>query len=70
MAEDTRDPTELTAEQFRRFLEEETQHYFSMSVDQFTAAAERGKLPDHPVVAHLVLLTGAVHQRCANRGGP
>ncbi len=53
------DASELSAEQLRGLLEEEAQRYFGMSAEQFIAAAERGELPDHPVVAHLVLLAGA-----------
>ncbi len=53
------DASELSAEQLREILEEEAQHYFGMSAEQFIAAAERRELPDHPVVAHLVLLAGA-----------
>jgi hypothetical protein len=53
------DPSELTADELRAVLEDEAQHYLGMSADEFIAAAHRGELPDHPVVAHLVLLAGA-----------
>ena len=53
------DAPELTAEEMRAMLDEQARHYFGMSAEEFTVAAERGELPDHPVVAHLVLLAGA-----------
>lgn len=53
------DAPELTPEEMRATLDQQARHYLGMSAEEFTAAAERGELPDHPVVAHLVLLAGA-----------
>lgn len=53
------DAPELTPEEMRATLDAQARHYLDMSADEFIAAAERGALPDHPVVAHLVLLAGA-----------
>lgn len=53
MAATDPDASELNAEQLRGLLEEEAQRYLGMSAEQFIAGAERGELPDHPVVGHL-----------------
>jgi hypothetical protein len=60
--EDGRD--ELTDEETRRYLEDQTRAYFGMSLDEFLRRAEEGTLPDHPAVAHLIMLSGATPSTC------
>lgn len=56
---------ELTPEESRAFAEEETQKYFGLSVDDFIAHAEAGRLPeDDAMVVHLAILTGARLPSC------
>lgn len=50
---------DLTAEEVRGLLDEQARRYLGMTGEEFVAAAEQGSLPDHPAVAHLVLLAGA-----------
>jgi hypothetical protein len=52
-------PKELTASEMRTLVEEQTRRYLGMSRAAFLRAAREGKLPDHPAVAHLLILTGA-----------
>jgi hypothetical protein len=39
-------------------LDDEAHRFLGMSADDFLDAARAGTLPDHPIVAHLVLLAG------------
>lgn len=55
---------ELTPDEARAYLEAEVQRYLGMGLDQFYKLAEQGKLPNHPAVAHLILLTGAKPTAC------
>ena len=58
------DETELTIEQTHTLLEQEVRKYLDMSLDDFYRCAEEGHLPDHPVVPHLVLMSGARATSC------
>ncbi|HEY3669498.1 MAG TPA: hypothetical protein VGN51_01065 [Acidimicrobiia bacterium] len=55
---------DLTPDETREYLEQQTQTYLRMSLGEFLALAEAGELPEHPVVAHLLLLTGARATSC------
>jgi hypothetical protein len=55
---------ELTAEEARVFLADQTRRYLGMELDEFLRRAEDGTLPDHPMVEHLILLTGARPGTC------
>lgn len=55
---------ELTPAQARAFLEEQTQRYLGLSLENFYRLADEGQLPDDPVVPHLVLLSGARPGSC------
>jgi hypothetical protein len=59
---DNRD--ELTEDEARAFLEEQTLRYLGMGLEEFMRRADEGKLPEHPMVEHLVLLTGARPGTC------
>jgi hypothetical protein len=39
-------------------LDEQARRFLGMSAEEFVAAARANRLPDHPLVAHLVLLAG------------
>lgn len=51
--------TELTDEETREYLDEQTRVTLGMTLVEFMRRADEGTLPDHPAVPHLVLLTGA-----------
>jgi hypothetical protein len=54
------DKTELTSEEFSELVEKRVQAAFGMSLDEFEAALEDGRLdPDEPHVAALAILVGA-----------
>lgn len=55
---------ELTPDESRTYLEEEVRRYLDIGLDEFYKLAEEGRLPEHPAVAHLVLLTGAKPSSC------
>lgn len=55
---------ELTADETREFLDDQTRSELGLTLDEFLDLAERGELPDHPAVAHLILLTGARPTTC------
>jgi hypothetical protein len=55
---------ELTPEETREFLEEQTRKYLNMGLDEFLYRAEKGTLPEHPAVAHLIMLSGARPSAC------
>lgn len=56
---------ELTPEEAYQFADEQTRHYFGLSVEEFIKHAEAGELPhDDPMVLHLALLTGARLHSC------
>lgn len=56
---------ELTQEESHALVEEETQEYFGLTVEEFVRRAEEGTLPaDDAMVVHLALLTGAKLKRC------
>lgn len=55
---------ELTPDEARDFLEDQTQRYLGISLEEFMRRAEADDLPDHPMVEHLVLLTGARAHSC------
>lgn len=54
----------LTGDDVAGYLDGQTRKYLGMSLDAFCEAAERGELPDHPMVPHLVLLSGAEPTGC------
>jgi hypothetical protein len=56
--------SEMTIEQTMTLLEEQTQRFLGMSLDDFYAHAEAGTLPDHPAVPHLILMSGARASSC------
>ena len=58
------DRDELTADEAHEYMEEQTLRYFGLSLAAFIAAAEANELPDHPALAHLILLTGAQSESC------
>ena len=58
------DRDELTEEEAREYLDSQTRLYLDLSLDEFYARAEEGTLPEHPMVAHLVLLSGARANSC------
>lgn len=55
---------ELTLEETLALLQEQTQRYLGMDLDEFYERAEAGTLPDHPAVPHLVLMSGARATSC------
>ena len=55
---------ELSPEQANAFLEEQTGRYLGISLAEFYKLADEGRLPDNPMVPHLVLLTGARPGSC------
>ncbi len=55
---------ELTDEERSEFLEESVNRFLGISLAEFMRLAQEGNLPDHPAVAHLVLLTGANSTYC------
>jgi hypothetical protein len=55
---------DLTPDEARAFIEEQTLEYFGMTYDQFVEAAEADLVPAHPALAHLVLLTGVRSNSC------
>ncbi|HUY30914.1 MAG TPA: hypothetical protein VMV02_07980 [Acidimicrobiales bacterium] len=55
---------ELTREETLAYLEEQTQRYLHMPLDEFYRRAEAGTLPDHPAVPHLILMSGARATSC------
>lgn len=55
---------ELTPEEARVFLGEQTQRYLGISLERFYELADQGRLPDNPMVPHLVLLSGARPGSC------
>jgi hypothetical protein len=57
-------PDELTEEETRAMLEEQTQRVYGLSLDDFIRRAEAGDLPAHPDLVHLVLLSGARTDAC------
>lgn len=42
-----------------QFVEAEIRRHLGMSTDEFLERAKADELPDHPAVAHLLILTGA-----------
>lgn len=48
----------------REYLDQQTRRYLGIGLREFLRRAEEGTLPDHPVVGHLVLLTGARPGAC------
>ncbi len=48
----------MSREEVIALLDREAKHYLGMTADEFLDAARRDELPDHPIVAHLVLLAG------------
>lgn len=50
---------EMSAEEFAALVEEQCQRYLSLTTAEFVGAVRRGEPPDHPVTAHLLLMTGA-----------
>lgn len=56
---------ELTRDEARRYVEQQTEAHFGLSVDKFVAAARDGTLdPDDPFVLHLALMTGVKLDAC------
>jgi hypothetical protein len=55
---------ELTEAESKEYLESEVHRYLDMTLSEFYKRAEDGTLPDHPAVAHLILLTGAHPSSC------
>jgi hypothetical protein len=55
---------ELTDAESRQYLESEVQRYLGIDLDEFMTRADAGTLPEHPAVAHLILLTGARPSSC------
>jgi len=55
---------DLTPEESRAYLEDEVNRYLGITLNRFYQLAEAGKLPEHPAVAHLILLTGAKPSSC------
>ena len=55
---------ELTEDESKEYLESEVRRYLDMPLEKFYKLAEQGRLPDHPAVAHLILLTGARPSSC------
>lgn len=54
------DAKELTQEELRSLLEGEVRTVTGMSLDEFTAALEQGRLdPETPRIAGLAILVGA-----------
>lgn len=48
----------MSREEVWAILDAEARRFLGISADDFLAAARAGTLPDHPIVAHLVLLAG------------
>lgn len=48
----------LTRDEVMALLDRDARHYLGMTAAEFLDAARRNALPDHPIVAHLVLLAG------------
>ena len=48
----------LSREEVIRLLDEQSNAFLGFGADAFLALARKGDLPDHPLVAHLVLLAG------------
>lgn len=42
-----------------QFVEDEIRRHLGISTEEFLRRAEADQLPDHPAVAHLLILTGA-----------
>jgi hypothetical protein len=55
---------ELTPEETQALLEQLTDKYLGIPLEEFYRLAEAGILPDHPVVPHLILLSGARASSC------
>lgn len=55
---------ELTEEETRVMLEEQTQAAYGLTLDEFIRAAEANELEPHPDLVHLVLLSGARTASC------
>lgn len=56
---------ELTAEETRAFLEEQTRKHYGLDLATFVEQAEAGEIPaDDGVLVHLALLTGAKLPSC------
>lgn len=55
---------ELTEEEAREYLDGEVRRYLGIGLDEFYSLANKGRLPEHPAVAHLILLTGAKPSSC------
>lgn len=49
---------DLTPAEFETYLEDQTQRYLDMSASEFRERAETGTLPDTPMAAHLLVLSG------------
>lgn len=65
MTEDTDESAGvLTLEEAREAMEQHTRKYLDMSLDAFLEAAERGELPDRPIVRHLLMLAGVRPPAC------
>jgi hypothetical protein len=52
------DSQELSRADVWAMLDEQARKFLGMSAEEFVAAARADRLPDHPMVAHLVLLAG------------
>ncbi len=56
---------ELTPDEALAFLNEQTQQYLDMSLDEFRRQAEAGTLPsDNAMVVHIALLAGVELHHC------
>lgn len=59
-----REDRDLTPDEARAFIEEQSLEFFGLAYDEFVAAAEADALPAHPALAHLVLLAGVRSDSC------
>ena len=50
--------TDLTPDELESYLDSQTQLYLDMSVSEFRERAKAGTLPDTPMAAHLLILSG------------
>lgn len=54
----------LTVAEAREAIERQTEEHLRMSLDDFLEAADRGNLPDRPIVRHLLMLAGVRPPAC------
>ncbi len=52
------EPEPLSRDEFERFVEGRTRYYFKMSVPEFRAALEAGKLDENLAATDIALLLG------------